>query len=283
MRNLISPNVKRSIDMTGGAVNIIVPAGQVFEIMSMVLTTLVTAGQRWSCAIDGKTMYWAPGDANFDPSLGFLAITQPFLNLDLINLSARRIPLVAVEGQTITFVSTDNTGVVSIQYRVHTLAAGLTEEYDGALYGKKRIIFSHALQVTSVGAGLTVDIPVLTNANAPGETVFPWAANVPPDRKYFILALLIGISNTVGTNLTRNGIRLLHEGRELLTPAGIVQTPATVCPFISVGYLANIFPVPYEVNNFEQVQLFIRVTSTDGGAQNASLYAGLLMIEEFLS
>jgi hypothetical protein len=269
--------------MTGGAVNITVPAGQIWEIFAHNLTTLVTAAARWSIEVDGKSMYWSQGCANFDPSLGMLANLNPGLMEDVNRFGAERIPVLAAEGQVITVWSTDNSGVVVLSYRIHTLNNGLSRISDGGTESKKRLIFSNSLQVTSVALGATVDILINTNFNAPGETVFPWGGNVPPQRVYKILALVIGVTNTVGTNLTRNGIRLLHEGRELLTPGGLVQTPANVCPHVGVGALFHFLPEPYEVNSFEQVTVYNRVTSTDAGAQDATLYNGLFMIEEFLS
>ncbi len=283
MKGLVSASVRRSVDMTGGAVDITVPAGQLWEIFANNLTTLVTAGQRWSIAVDGKTMYWAQGSANFDVSLGMLANLNPGLMEDVNRFGAERIPVLAAEGQVITVSSSDNSGVAVLAYRIHTLNNGLSRDSDGGTEGKRRLIFSNSIHAVTVLAGATDDILCNTNFNAPGETVFPWAGNVPPQRVYKILALAIGVSNTVGTGLTRNGIRLLHEGRELLTPGGVVQTPANVCPHVGVGALLHFLPEPYEVNSFEQVQVYNRVTSTDGGPQTATLYNGLFMIEEFLS
>jgi len=282
MRPNINTNVRRSVSMVGGPVNIVVPAGQVWSLLDFILTTLVTAAQYWYVAVDGKFMWWGPGEADFDPSLGFLAVPGVFPDKDLINCFQRRLPILAVEGQTITIGSTDNSGVVNMHYIAHSLDSGLNSQSDGGTESKKRVIISHSRQVTNVGIGATVDIPIITNTNPPGETVFPWAGNVPPQRKYWLLAYLVGITNVVGTNLARNGLRVLHEGRELVSAAGLVEVPATVCPFVNVGYLGTFWPDPHEINSFEQVQVFNRVTSTDAAAQNATLKNAFILLEEFL-
>lgn len=281
-RDLIAPQVRRGGDNGTLPITFTVPAGQVIRIKNILTTEDITAGQLLTIAIDSKVMFWVAGSTTW--GLGnILATRMTIETLREWGYKIDNFQIIADEGQVITISSGDNTGTFWMDYEVWGSREKYNRESYGGTDGQKRMIISCGRQVTSVAAGATSDIQLVTSLNAPGNTTFPWAVVAPPQRRYKIIALIINDTDTVGTNLTQNGVRLLHEGRELITPSGVIVTPGRILHHTFAGASRVIkLDEPYEVNSFEAVQLFLRVTSTDVGAQNATLEAGLLMEEELL-
>ncbi len=282
-RNMIAPAVHRLVDLTAGPVNILVPPGMAYEIYRF-LPAAQTAPGNVTLQIGEKMMFWAPHHDGYRPMGG------PDLEYDIwVHELYRRmgqlyIPWIAQEGQNITIASEGNETTCLIAYRKHDLKVGLNEYSDGGKMGKRRLIFSWAQDVFNVGIGATVWHQMIGNENPPGETTFPWLDPVNPDRRYHLLALFPSVWRTVGANLTADGIRLVHEGRDLITDQPVVEDDNTVVDiYENTNYQAIMpFPEPYGIDSNEVLQAWIRITSTDIGIQEATYDMGLLMIEEFL-
>ena len=282
-RAILSPRVHAGVDNGSLPISITVPAGQVYRILSIDGNVDITAGLICTLTIDGKSMFWYPGVTAFGPMRwvnnersGIDGFMRDWLHIPFMGI-------IADEGQTIGVNSGDGTGSFHMIYEIHGARDIHNRLSDGGVDGRKRQIISFGYQVTSVGAGLTSDIQIVTAVNAPGNTTFPYQTVVPPQRKYLIHGFVVPNTTVCGTNLALNGLRVVHEGRELISPAGTVVAPDRM---IDVGFASAakwvLFPEPYEVNAFEAVQVYMRVTSTDAGAQNATLSCGLLMTEEYL-
>jgi len=282
-QNTIGPQIHRHIDLTGGPVNVNVPTGEIFVITGIRPVT-ITAGQRLLVSVDSKLMYWCSGHAGCNITTGSEALVYTRAREKYNNILQMFRPIIAVEGQIVSFQSEDNTGVVRIEYRVIKVGKGIDIQSDGAYDGLTRTIQLLGRQVTSVGAGATVDIPITTNFNPAGVTTFPFGTVSPPNREYELLIFFTIWNATVGTNLTWNGIRVLHEGREVLTPAGLVQAPGNIQEGTMGATTALFwtFPHGHLILPFETVQVFFRVTSADVGAQDATLECGFIANERFI-
>jgi hypothetical protein len=192
------------------------------------------------------------------------------------------IAIVADQGQILSILVNTGTQKIYIEYEVWETGAEMNRTVNGGTGGRVRTIFTNTLQVTSVGAGETSDIKLITPYNPAGTPLFPWTEACPQQRKYHIRAIGCDSTATVGTNLAINGIRLNHEGRELITPAGVVQSPNYIYDVGGTTTRMIILPRPWTVEAGEQLSMYLQVLSTDGGAQDATLMAWILMDEEIL-
>ena len=281
-QNTIGPQRHRYIDLTGGPVNTVVPTGEVWIIVGITPET-ITAGQLFLLTVDSKLMYWCSAHAAMDfcggdPAFSYHRAAEKFYNVQKMIR-----PIIAVEGQIVSVQSQDDTGAVMIEYRDIGAGKGIDKQSDGGYDGKTRTIQTISRQVTSVAAGATVDIGMVTNFNPAGVTTFPFGTVSPPNREYELLIFFVPVDTTVGTNLVFDGIRVLHEGRELLTPAGLVQAPGNIAEG-AMGTVTRFwtFPHGHLIRPFETVQVFMRVTSTDAAAQDATLECGFLVNERFI-
>lgn len=282
-RDMIAPAIHRLVDLTAGPVNILVPPGQAYEIYRFLPSTQ-TSPNNVTLQIGEKMMFWAPHHTGYRPMTG-PDTTRDIWSHELYRrMGMLYIPWIAQEGQNITIASEGNETTCLIAYRKHDLKVGLNEYSDGGKMGNRRLIFSWAQDIFAVGAGLSVWHQMIGNQNPPGETTFPWIDPVNPDRRYHLVAFLPSVWRVIGANLTCTGIRLSHEGRDLITDHPVIELDSTVVDIEQTTIYQAImpFPEPYGIDSNEVLQAWVRITSTDLGPQNATYEMGLLMIEEFL-
>jgi hypothetical protein len=277
---ILYPYVRRVINLASPT-TIVVPSGLVYKINRKRTTTAITAGQFLKISIDSECVYWGHATTTFDTIFPIGLSPEIYREKAKEILDEINTPIIAIEGQSLTIESTDNSGVVVLWIEIFTLDSGYNRNSEGAVDGNKSVICSISRHVQSVGAGLTVDIQLTTNSNPVGKTLFPFAGNVPPQKRYKMLGMIINQDDTVGTNLTLAGLRLVHEGRDLISSSGVI-TPATLTSDVKGRGRIWVFDEPITVNSFEAVQVFGRVTSTDAGAQNATLECGIYLEEEIL-
>jgi len=279
----IAPCRHRFFDLTAGVVNIVVPTGEVWVITG-IRCGAITAAQLFYISINSKLMFWCMADNVILVTEGVQPGQWFGVDEKYADIQKMMRPIVAVEGQIISVSSQDDTGDAVLEYRVIPAGKGTDSFSDGGFNAKTRTIHSVSHVVESVAIGATEDILMNVNWNPPGCTTFPFGTVVPPNREYELLIFYTQSTTTVGTNLLWDGIRVLHEGREILTPAGIVQAPAAIMEMAAVGNYGRlwIFPHGYLIRPFETVQVMMRVTSTDVGAQDATLNCGFIMNERFI-
>jgi len=278
MNNCINPSVRRRLALSTTPLTFIIPAGQCWEI-TRVRPLANTALQIFYISVDGEPMLWSFSSTR--NSL-FLGNRDKYFSKDLVK-SLRvwdgKTRIIADEGQALSFVVSTGTMSFDIEYKVWGTGAEINRLSIGGTEGKERFITSICQQVTSIGAGATTDVLLNTNSNPAGATQFPWGITCPPARSFKLYGMFMDASATVGTNLTITGVRLTHDGKELITPTGVVTLPeAAMDTPVSTGRVM-IFDEPYLIQPYEALALYLQVTSTDAGAQNATLEAGLMLDE----
>ena len=259
--------------------NIIIPDGQVMRVKGFE-AILPTDGTVAELRVDGKPMFWSPGHANFLQVSELWYWRKIFQDLQIEGPKLPFLPIIADEGQVATVIV--QAGSVRLRWEMLSSRDVYNRQADGGTEGKKRILLSCARDVFNVGIGATVDHLMATNINPNSASPFPWTIVAPPQRVQRIRAFLYQGVDVCGTNLAFNGIRLLHEGRELITDVGVVTAVDTPPDFWNTSTRVIVFKEPYEVFPFESVQAFMRVTSTDAGIQAATLRCALLLEEEIM-
>lgn len=278
--NLIMPAVKRTYTLAAPLV-MLVPTGQVWVIRKMRFAG-ITDGQWGTMHIDSKRMFSVQASANINPVLPttiFPDNTYPGRLIDSFN---KFIFPIADEGQTVTWSSSDASGTVAFSIMVLSKDSKVDRFSDGGTEGKVRSMVSQSRHAEVILPGATQDFALTTVSNESGEPTFPFGNNVPPQREYELIALCVQLATAVGVNLTLNGARLVHEGRDLITPTGVVVTPANLSDVANASTYFILFDMAYRIKSAEALQVFLRVTSTDGGNQTATVRAALIMNEYFL-
>jgi len=261
--------------------NIVVPAGQVY-VIRLCSPTVAAAANLQTVEIDGKPMMWIMTHANFlnGVSMAMPHLLNKYSKSEDTNLWFESLPIIADEGQVITTTHSAADWYLSIEK--YSSRERYNRNSDGGTNGKKRTIWSFSITVDEIAIGATEDILLVTPFNAAGVAGFPFGIVAQPKKRYYIHALIYGDDDTVGVNLARDGVRMLVDGREIITPPGVLIGPAIVPDVVKANTRIVYFPEPIVVNSFEAVQIWMRVTSTDAGAQDATLEAGVLMTEESL-
>lgn len=278
---IIRPSVHRRYALAGGPLTYTIPVGEVWEFLSLNCVDM-DAGQNLVLDVDGRPMLWGPADAVASMFTFNYNAKDVYSHLTNQQTSSRLITVKAYQNQIVTIYGTNNTGVVIIWYRVHTLASGLTSRSDGATHGRHRLLQTWALDVFNVGAGLTVEHHMVTSMNPSGQHDFPWGVNAPAQRDYEILAFGVQTAIACGVNLTLDQVRVLHQGRELIREAGIITPIGIYGDGWHPQYLA-IFPLPgYTVQEFDELQVLATVASTDVGDQDATVTTCFWMLEHEL-
>jgi hypothetical protein len=278
---IIRPSVHRRYALAGGPLTITIPVGEVWEFLSLNCIDM-DAGENLILDVDGRPMLWGPADAIASMFSFDYDAKDVYSHLTNQQTASRLITVKAYQNQLVTIYGTNNTGVVVIWYRVHTLASGLTSRSDGATHGSNRLFHTWALDVFSVGAGLTVEHLMATSQNPSGQHDFPWGVNAPAQRDFELLAFGIQTAPACGVNLNLGQVRVLHQGRELIRQAGIVTPITTYNDGFHPQYVA-VFPLPaYIVQEFDELQVLAQVTSTDLGPQNATVTCCFWMLEREL-
>lgn len=259
--------------------NIVVPAGQVWRIIATYCDQGI-AGDVHSILIDGKYMLWQFSHAAFCDGI-YHEIAERFpIRIQNSPMIVPFLGVIADEGQIIT--SVHPTADWTLVIEKYSSREFHNRETPGGTDAKIRSVNSISRHVEAVGIGATVDILMTTNSNPAGWSGFPYSTVAPPQRKLKFLGLVIPSTDVVGTNLARNGLRVVLEGRELVSPAGVVTTPVTCADFTRSASLGLFFYQDIWIDSFMALQIYQRVTSTDAGIQNATLECMCIFEEHIL-
>jgi len=258
--------------------NIVVPAGQVWRIIGTYCDQGVAGGVQ-SILVDGKYMLWQFSHAAFCDGI-YHEIAERFpIRIQGTPMILPFLGIVADEGQIITSIHATADWTLLIEK--YSSREWHNRETPGGTDAKIRSVNSICRQVTNVAIGATVDIRLVTNSNPAGWSGFPYSTVAPPQRKLKFLGMTIPVSDVVGTNLARNGLRVVLEGRELISPAGVVTTPLACADFTRSASYTIFFHQDVWIDSFMDLAIYQRVTSTDAGAQDATLEC-MCMFEEHI-
>ena len=284
-RNMIRPAVRRLIDLSGGAVTIPVPTGEVWEIYA-IQPDNVTDLQNFILSVGEKIMFWGPaatGDWN------------PFSDIDArygdltrklkIPFHTNQLPVIVDEGQNVVVESSDNTGMVRLNWRVHDKLTGRSRFDDGARDARRRMMLTWGQYSTSVPIGANQWAVVDVSMNPPGQTRFPWEDPVYPDRRYFLLAAYWAKVYAWDTDLTWDAFRITHEGRDIVTQPTIIESPASAWDeSLDTAHVGKIiFPEPYGIDSNEVLQWWLRFQNVGQAPIDPLVRVAFLCIEEFLT
>jgi len=283
-RNLIRPVVHRLVPLAAGGTLIPVPSGETWIIYS-VKPISVTWPLNAVLQIGEKIMFWAPDAAQYRPMAQVLQWDSVWKTRLVAPFGSYQLPIVVDGGQNIVCTSPDNSGNLELAWIVVDKAKGFDRFSAGGRDARRRMIFTWGIRTVSLTNGTTTEQFITVSANPPGQTTFPWEDPVGPDRRYHLLAFIQPIVQTVGAAGVTNGVRVIHEGRDILTQPLIVTLPANTADLSSVGIqiLITAFPEPYGIDSNEVLQVSYNMTMGGAVPQNVTLFAGFLAIEEFLS
>jgi hypothetical protein len=270
--------------LTAGPILIPVPSGETWIIYNFKPVS-VTWPLNAVLAVGEKIMFWAPDAAAFRPMAQILQWDSVWNSRLLKPQGDNQLPIVVDGGQTLVLYSADGSGDVMLSWIVVDKAKGFDRFSTGGRDARRRMIFTWSYHVILQTNGTTVEHFLDVSANPPGQTTFPWEDPVGPDRRYHLLQFIQPIVQTLGVAGTMVSMRVIHEGRDILTQPLIATLPASVADLSSVGQqiLVTTFPEPYGIDSNEVLQVSYTVTMGGAVPQNITLFAGFLAIEEFLS
>lgn len=256
-----------------------VPVGQVWEITPRG-SWQGTAPDCNYITVDNHLMWWSPNANDHTPYNAFTIPDPVFQERDSMILNAQNIPVIADEGQIIEFGSYALTGELFVDIKIHKREEGINSYLDGGTNGKRKLVVSYSITPVTVLAGATVEIILNNSLNPAGAPVFPWLSVVPPQKRYKFLAMVKPTSNTVGTNCTWNALRIIHEGRSIVTMPGIVEPVGDLFMKSNTAEDMFICPDDWYFDPYESIQVYARITSTDAGPQACEVVLTIIMIEE---
>jgi hypothetical protein len=265
----------------GAPVQITVPVGHVYEIVPIG----AGAGTAPDCAyinVDSKLMWFSPNYFGHSPYQQFDTGHAFGKWNDATGNGAQLISVIADEGEVIEFGSFALTGRMEVDIIVHKREEGMNSFTDGGTNGSRKVQLSYAIKTATILAGATTEVQIDTPVNPAGSPVFPYLSVVPPQKRYKFLGMVTENSFTVGTNLTWNAIRVIHEGKSIVGMAGDLLNPGFLFSRYSTPAVWFIMPDDWYFDPYESVQIYARVTSTDAGPQTATIGLTIIMIEENL-
>lgn len=276
-QKIVGPSIHRT--QTGaGTWTAVVPAGEVWEILS-ISATFVTLNHNLLVNVDGRLMLWGPADATANMFGTALTVLDYRTAAAAIEHSERMIPLRIMEHQTLDIRSDDLSGFVNVWYRIYTMESGLQITDDGFTNGRNRTLHTWGYRLCTVAANATIEFVINVPMNPPGTLQFPWNDNAPAQRDYELLSFLnMTADSPIGQTWVAS-IRILHEGREIISPAGLPQGPLNMFDFTTINR-HTYFPLPsYLCQQYENLQVLYTLGNGPAQEEDIPVLCGFIMIE----
>jgi len=277
-RKIVGPSIHLYQAFGQGALNLVVPAGEIWELLS-IRGSFVTADHNLIVDIDGRHMLWGPAEATANMFGCGETIEDYRTRAASVEHAERMIPVRVMEHQTLQIYSDDLSGYLWLWYRIYTLESGLQITDDGFTNGRNRTLHTWGYSDIVVPASATVEARIFIPLNPPGTIRFPWDENAPAQRDYELLSFLNFTSDApIGQTYPVN-LRILHEGRDIISVAGRPTLPNDEEDFTTVNR-HTYFPLPsYIVEQYENLEVL--ATFGNGPAQQETVHAryGFVMIE----
>jgi len=274
---IVGPSIHRT-ETGAGAWTVVVPAGEVWEILS-ISATFVTLDHNLLVNVDGRCMLWGPADATGNFFGTGNTVEDYRSEAGLVEHSERMIPLRIMEHQTLNIQSDDLSGFVHVWYRIYTMDAGWHITDDGFTNGRNRTLHTWGYRLCTVPAGGLIEFVINVSRNPPGSLLFPWSENAPAQRDYELLSFINMTADAPIGQTWIASIRILHEGREIITPAGVAVGPLNMFDFTTLQR-HTYFPLPaYLVDQYENLQVLYTIGNGPAQSENVPVRCGFIMIE----
>jgi hypothetical protein len=274
---IVGPSIHRQ-STAAGLWTAVIPAGEVWEILS-IRSTFVTLDHNLLVTVDGRRMLWGPADASGSFFHTGNTVQDYRSEAACVEHSERMIPLRVMEHQTLNIQSDDLSGFVAVWYRIYTMDAGWHITDDGFTNGRNRTLHTWGYRLCTVAANAVIEFVINISRNPPGTLLFPWSENAPAQRDYELLSFLNMTPDSPIGQTWIASIRILHEGREIITPAGIPQGPLNIFDFTTLNP-HTYFPLPaYLVDQYENLQVLYTIGNGPAQSEDVPVRCGFIMIE----
>ena len=254
-----------------------------FEVMEIGIAS-GAAGLVATLIIGNEVMTGIPcddGAENLVPVEGIQTNSHPLIKT--IKSKFPDVPLYKVSsGEILTITSGGAAGIAYLFYRQLSGAEIPAKSAAGASEGTSRLIIQHGKNLTSVGAGLTVDLIIATPLNPAGLPNFPFGELVPVNTEWDLLGFACQAGAGCGANTTIGGIRLWKNQESILVrEQGILLPTLFPYPDAAIDKPIFLFPKPITFIGQEELKIEARATNAGGGAQNAEVIFTVIFVERF--